>query len=638
MASNKTKTPAQAARAAARQFKQPGLLKLDTPTFSSKNPLLPDTADDEPNQLHKDLRGKDLTIDINQFDEGGAGRSVVLKLFLNGENVVETPILTTPIRFPVELEVPGRSIALQGGYTLDYEVNIQGNETSSDTLFFNIDTTPPNGDRPGAAVTLPADVEREGITREYLDANGGKVQVTVPGDYFDAKIDDKVVLKFGTSLPLAVEVDTFPRTNLADPIVLELEQADIKQSGLHSFWYTLIDRKGNQGPTSADKVVLVSLTPAPSGLLPPQVPLADDGLIDYADVVEGVKVHIQPYTNWFANDLVIVTFDGTDHAPQQMPQNGASVSLPYSLIFSGDPGLKSSKVTYRIERNGRPYPELTGVDFEVDLRVPGPNPEDPPGSVHPGLTIPTIKGAVSTTDNVLTLEDADQDVTATALIYNNFAPGEYAQLYWNGVEVPGPGGRYDVQGSEASGFKMPFVIPWDSVREAGNGRAIPVHYIVGHALNDNIYHSAAQPVDVSGVEIVLAEPQFLNLDPRFNVLNCPSLRVHEGALVAEIEVPGDDRLASKKLTFFYQGWSDALGTVPIADTDTSFEYTPSQAEAENGFVVRLPYLGALARTLQDYGSIHFTVLLEGETTEATSERHLVDVEVRRPGGLACELP
>ncbi|MNJ60116.1 hypothetical protein D3C77_558290 [compost metagenome] len=191
-------------------------------------------------------------------------------------------------------------------------------------------------------------------------------------------------------------------------------------------------------------------------------------------------------------------------------------------------------------------------------------------------------------------------------------------------------------GTEAPDFEILFSIPWDIIKETGNGDAIPVHYVVGHALNDNIYNSGPQSVNVSGIKIVLPEPEFLNLDPRFNVLNCPSLKVHQGALVAEIKVPGGDlRLAKKVVTFTYQGWSDAAGAAPIEDTDHTFTHTPTDDEARDGFTVRLPYTGALENTRQSFGSIHFTLDIDG--TPADSERHLVNVEVRRPGNLPCNI-
>lgn len=628
--SKEERITAAAARMAARNFRLTTADELDEPAFNSANPLLPDTADDQPNQLHRDMRGTDLKIDIPAFDQGENGRRGIVTLFWNGDAVAQTPQFTTPITFPLEMTLPASATGSQGSHELSYVVNIVGNVTRSLPLVVNIDTTPPNNNQPGAEVVLPAEVETGGITKEYLDNNGGKVVVTVPRDYLDAKIDDEVILKFGPSIPLAPVVGRFKRTDLTRPIQFDLLAEDIKQEGNNSLFYMLTDRKGNEGPNSAYKTVPVMLTPAPTNLLPPLVPVADDGLVDYADAVQGVKVIIPAYDNWFSNDRVVVTFDGTDHTPQPMPQGGATVNLPFALIYSGNYGEKDSRVTYRIERNGRPYPESVGKDFKVDLRMPGPDPIDPPGEVHPDLNILTVKGAVSP-ENVLTEDDADQDVNATAAIYPNVGDDQYAQLWWNGKDT---GLKVAL---DTSSTEIDFTIPWDIVKDGGNGSAIPVHYVVGHALNDNVYHSRPRDVDVSGIPIVLPEPTFQHLDPTFAVLNCPSLRVHDGALHAEIRVPGGDmRLADNELTFIYQGWSDATGTSPISGTQHSFTHTPNEDEARDGFTVLLPYETALRETRQAWGSIHFTVEIDG--TPAPSERHLVDVEVQRPGGLACEIP
>lgn len=632
--SAKGKITAAEARLAARNFRLRIAADLDPPAFNIANPLLPDTADDAPNQLPKALRGTSLKIDIPQFDQGEDGRRGIIRLFWNGDAKAETPQFTTPIPFPVEMTLPASATGSQGEYELKYVAIIVGNETPSLPLVVNIDTTAPNNNRPGEQVVLPAEVEAGGITREYLDAHG-KVVVTVPKTYSDAKIDDVVILKFGPSIPLAPEIGRFPRPNLIDTIEFDLLEKDIKQEGDNSLFYVLADRKGNEGPNSAYKTVPVMLTPAPTDLQPPLVPLADDdaNLIDYADAVQGVRVVILPYTNWYSNDRVVVTFDGSDHAPQPIGQDGTQVTLPYALIFNGDYGIKNSRITYRIERNGKAFEELVGRDFEVDLRMPGPDPKDPPEEVHPDLKILTVKGAVSATDNVLTEDDADQDVSATAAIYPNVGDDQYAQLYWNGVEAT------DVRVPlDSTSTEIAFTIPWEVVKDGGNGAAIPVSYLVGHTLNENVYHSGPREVDVSGIPIVLPEPAFQNLDATFDVLNCPSLRVHSGALHAEIKVPGgDSRLAGKELTFIYQGWSDASGTIQIPGTDDSFTYTPNDDEARDGFTVLLPYESALRETRQAWGSIHFTVDIDGAPA-APSERHLVDVEVERPGGLACQIP
>ncbi|MGR3993540.1 hypothetical protein [Pseudomonas sp. 1121_17] len=630
--SAKGKVTAAEARLAARNFRLRIAADLDMPAFNSANPLLPDTADDAQNQLPKALRGTNLKIDIPQFDQGDDGRRGIITLFWNGVAKAVTPQFTTPITFPVEMTLPASETGSQGQYELSYVVNILGNETSSLPLVVNIDTTAPNNNRPGEQVDLPAEVEADGITREYLNAHG-KVVVTVPNTYSDAKIDDEVILMFGTSIPLATEIGRFPRPNLIDTIEFDLLEKDIKQEGDHSLFYVLADRKGNEGPHSTYRTVPVMLTPAPTDLLPPLVPLADDDLIDYADAVQGVRVVIRAYTNWFSSDRVVVTFDGNDHAPQAIGQDGTQVTLPYDLIFNGDYGSKDSRITYRIERNGKAFAEPTGKEFEVDLRMPGPDPKDPPEEVHPELKILTVKGAVSAADNVLTEADADQDVSATAAIYPNVGDDQYAQLYWNGVEATGVRVALNSASTEIA-----FTIPWEVVKAGGNGAAIPVSYLVGHTLNENVYHSGPREVDVSGIRIVLPEPAFQNLDPTFDVLNCPSLRVHNGALHAEIKVPGgDSRLAGKELTFIYQGWTNSSGNVAIPDTSDSFTYTPNEDEARDGFTVLLPYESALRETRQAWGSIHFTVDIDGAPA-APSERHLVDVEVQRPGGLACQIP
>ncbi|QJQ19762.1 hypothetical protein HG549_07315 [Pseudomonas sp. SK] len=237
---------------------------VDAPAFSSRNPLLADTADDAPNQLPKHLRGTDLTIDVPAFDQGEDGKRGIITLYWN-EVAVGTPFsFTTPIPdFPVELTLPASETMVQGHFFLSYTVNLVGNITPSLLLEVNIDTTAPNNNQPGARVTLPPEVEANGITKEYLDANGGKVVVSVRGDYADAKINDVVTLWFGPSIPLAKKVGSFTRADLVVPVTIELLEADLTFEGDGALFYTLTDRKGNEGPDSECKTVLVRLTPAP---------------------------------------------------------------------------------------------------------------------------------------------------------------------------------------------------------------------------------------------------------------------------------------------------------------------------------------------------------------------------------------
>lgn len=201
---------------------------LDAPAFTSKNPLLPNTADDAPNQLPKHLRGTDLTIDGPAFDQRPDGRRGMIKLFWNGEPVGAEFTFTTPITtFPVELTLPASETNVQGRFSLSYLVNLVGNITPSLPLEVNIDTTAPNDNQPGAQVVLPAEVEAHGITKKYLDVNGGKVVVSVRGDYADARINDVVRLLFGPSIPLAKEVGIFTRTDLSVPVTIDLLETPV---------------------------------------------------------------------------------------------------------------------------------------------------------------------------------------------------------------------------------------------------------------------------------------------------------------------------------------------------------------------------------------------------------------------------
>ncbi|WP_268800089.1 hypothetical protein [Pseudomonas huanghezhanensis] len=628
-------------------FRRSLQLAVPGPTLHADNPLLPPTADDTENQLPHQFQGTVLKVEIPAFDVvSDPNRPGMVYLKWDGirQRLSQYPF-TTPLDtrvFPIQLTLPAEATLSAGRHTLTYEVSIGGNPVGSTPLPIYIDQVAPNFGQEAARVTLPPEVEADGITKEYLDANG-KVTVTVP-EYNDKKIGDEISVYYGSNPQTALLVGTFTRPDTTTPVTVDLTTAQIGTSeGDKLLFYRLRDRVGNLGPESSYKPVLVTLSAAPIGLKPLTVPLAADGDVDIADANVGVQVQIEAYTNFVAGDQAVVTWGGKLLGAVPVTQSGPTfVTVPFAVLLDGNRGPKTVAVTYLIKRGQKEYPEPSSVDVDVDLRTPGPTNPDEPDPVNPDLALITVQAAVTAEANTVKPADAGQPATASVVIYENSKADDVVQLYWNNVAVPDsgdstiPGGTYVVTGQEAVGFIMEFAIPWATIEAQGNGSALPVRYSIAHpAVNDAVVYSEDQPVEVSVQTVKLPAVLFLNLDQDFGYLNCGSLRsVSPQGWVVEISVAGGEpRLADQQLTFNYAGLNDATQ----ANVTFAFTFTPTIEQATNGFLVYLPYDPPLIETRDGPGSITYTANVDG--FPVTSDPHSVIVFMATAGAGAptCEL-
>lgn len=644
MTRNKTPdspTPAQQARATYQRLRymRPAPAAIDAPEFA--DPLLPDLPGDEPNMLpHPHAVEKNILIPY--FDVAGdSGDPGILRLLWNNQPVGANRPFTLPLdpnTFPWTMTLPATQTANHGRYTLGYRASVLGNPNDSGGLSVFIDNLAPNLGHAGERVVLPAEVEADGITRAYLDANSGEVEITIP-TYGDIKIDDQVFVWYGTTYPGRL-LTTFRISDPADPIVVTISEADFNAvEGQYLIYYLLRDRTGNEGPPSSVKFVQVYLDEVPENLQPPLVPQFDDSLIDLDDALEGVGVQINQYDNALPDDRIRFKWEGFALSglipvdPGAFPLFG---TIPFATVRGtpADWGPKAAKLTYEVLRGSRTFPEPTGIDLDIDLRVPGPiDPNPDPEVGNPNLAAVVVQGAVTTQPNELLPADVGQDATATVALYAGAVANEVMHLLWNGVEVD----TYTVTGSEPAGFIVPFTIPWVDIEAEGNNSALPVRYTITHAVNGNLNRSPIRPVLVNVITIVLPAITFQNLDPDFDLLNCSSLRQVGGVWGLEVRVAGavDQALAGQTLTFTYQGWTDSAGTIPKPNTTARFTRIPTDDEALNGFTALIPYSPAVLETLDRYGSITYELVLNGIIVNAPRELKRVYMSV--PGGGTCAL-
>lgn len=125
--------------------------------------------------------------------------------------------------------------------------------------------------------------------------------------------------------------------------------------------YVLVDKAGNISRLSKPRSVTVALGTMPANLQAPLVPLADDGLVDRLDAVQGVKVHVLEYENWKQTDEVSVSWAGSLVGRRQIGEGETfplvfSVSLDVLRHEYGDPpvGTKAMPVSYTVFRGGSP--------------------------------------------------------------------------------------------------------------------------------------------------------------------------------------------------------------------------------------------------------------------------------------------
>ncbi|WP_082344488.1 hypothetical protein [Pseudomonas sp. P1.8] len=644
MTSLEKMTSAQLARADYRKIRlaSPKVV-AGPPNLHADNPLLPDTPDDLPNQLHRMYQGVALKVQVPRPPEAGDPNIVsgIIQLTWNGTRVGQAYIYTTPMDpliLLIDLDLPENLSSQPGTNKLGYYLAQGGNPTDVTPLDINVDTHHPETN--GEAI-VPPDVDRDGITKKYLDDNGF-VLVTVP-EYAGKKIGDVIELWFGESLPTARKFDAITRSDTTVPITSDKLTALVvgEKEGQHAIFYYITNRKGYMSAISLFKQLPVMLTDPPEGLVDPDIPLYVDGLIDLADAQTPVGVGIKAeYTNFLSNDQLLVTWDNIPQAPKSIVGFPVYVDVPFRDVFNNDPGAKTVKVEYQVQRGTLRFP-LTplSVDVDVDMRKPGggidPGKPDP---VNPDLDLVTVQGQGGNGPNVLTDADKDQTVEVSVVIYTGAKEKDVVQLVWKGVPVlEADGGVYKVPATVPA--TITWTVEWTVIAAGQNGKQTPVYYEISHPdVNGNKDISPDQLVDVQIVPGVVPQATFQNLDPDFpDWMNCGSLRQDLGkGTVVEVFVPGGEpQLAGQDLMFKYQGYSDSAGTVKITGTDLDVPYKPTAQEAGAGFIVKIPY-APIQLTKNGWGDIQYTAVIDG--FPVPSVRHLVRVYMVDPGdGGTCKI-
>lgn len=636
---NNLKVPSKAELARKKLFDLRQALSTRSGTPPEVENLLPALPGDNVKKLQASRQGTDCKVTIAGMvvpPGSSAGDTFVA---LQKDEVVVSAWLPVPIPppSPFEMILPAKETATPGPFRLTYKVEYGGNSNTSDTFEFFIDTVAPNHGAPGGEAVPPAEIVNGLLTREILDALGD-VTMEIPRPD-DVKEGDIYSGYYGKSDP-GILVDTFiVDMDSTAPIKMVIPKANIEAlgEGPFIFYCKFEDRVGNVGPSSKPFQFDVRLTPAPSGLQPPEVPENEDGVVDLKDAFPDVAVVIPTFRGGQPNDVARVTFNGK--VQPDKPTDGTTeviVDVPFRDVADGGDGPKPVRVTYAIMRNNNPFPEPTGADINVDLSIPGPaNPEPDPEKGNPNLFALVVKG--STADNTLVEADVGTviDIDLTIPDTTTLEIGDVFDLMYDGNIVPDPDGRYTVVGGEADDFKIPFKLPSDVFEAAKNGIKIARYIITNPANGSNVNPSLPTPVDAYVIPVDLPAPVIQNLytNPAGNLyLNCSSLRdIPVVGKAAVVRIPGGGSLvADLKLDFVWKGTPlPGGGDIP----DYPFSKTLQGNEHIAGFEVYLPFNAALRPIRDGRGVISYTAEIDGRTHN--SKDHDVRVIVVDNAGDFC---
>jgi hypothetical protein len=539
-----------------------------------------------------------------------------------------------PITGDVTIDLISGRLRTHGPKQIVYTVILHGTSNGASSLPIEVfvDAIDPNNNNIPDQIISPVEV----IDPEYLDANDG-ITFTIPRPE-DSRAGDTYEVNFGRTTGGLKSGDVPPA-----PASIEVHYTKIEVEGIgsgeHSLNYLLADRAGNKTQRPEALPITIQLTPLPGR---PRAPLiVGEPLIDKEEARMGVKVLVREITDALGTDRLNVYWSAGgpgvligSRLVGTNPDWDLEFTAEYSAVAA--PGtLYRATVYYNIERDGIFVPSFDAF-VDVNLVEPGtPNPD--PGPEDSTLVKPVVQG-VSADPNVLIPEDRDSDtITASFVIYTNFAAGEFIDLYYgkNGGDLAD---TYEVIGDEADDFIVVLNIPFILIEKYGNG-AIPCYYKIRNAINYK--HSPAQDVTVSIYRIEgLLPPTFTNLNLVSNDIQCdqnPWLGVPVRIFDPETLEIGD-LLVVHAVRYLYEG----PGIPPVTPVEGSEVSTTARElnynDVNSGFTLTLdlPYF-ALAR--RGYVGVNLSVT-RSETDTGSSSDTIVfwDVRSGNPSGTCVPTP
>lgn len=593
--------------------------------------LLPAIEGDDIDKLQSARQGQDCNVIFSNIELPPGSRPNEVDIVLTKDKipVSDWETLPSPVPAGFTMVLPKLQTATPGPFNLGFKTLYGSQETDSPESTFFIDTVAPNHGAPGAEADLPVEIINGLVTKEYLEAEGKVVMaIATPTD---VAAGDIIRGYYGKSIPGA-EIGTFNvDEDFSRPIIINIDKGVIERGseGQNIFYFRYEDRVGNVGQLSAQTEMIIQLTPAPSSLQPPLVPLADDDLIDREDAIPSVGVVIPTFDNGLSGDQVRVIWGGRPQA--LIPTDGTAeviVEVPFSEVAIGGDVQTNVLVSYEIDRQGATFPEPVGfMVASVNLEMPGPvDPLPNPEIGNPRLPPVVVQGSSTSDPDKLLVGDIGEPATVSVAIYDERKLGDLVRLYWDKVPVPGADGLYTVIGNEAVGQLMTFEIP-SSIFEATKNGIKEVHYVITNPANgSNGNPSLRKDVDVYIFPVTLPAPRLQHLFTSNSgrvSLACTSLRdVPVEGKAAIVKVLGGEPLAEgMELSFTWKG--TAFGSTPTPVPDYPFTKTLTGTEHMTGFEVYLPFNGALKPIKDGEGEIMYTVKIDGRDESSLGHKERV---------------
>ncbi|AUG06431.1 hypothetical protein [Pseudomonas sp. S09G 359] len=545
-----------------------------------------DAADPDQNNLvsaDQQINGLPVTIPLWPNATPFLGESDELIMYID-----DIPVSLTSVPGPVvgsqDITVNTPSLRVHGRKIFKYSVRLHGaiDQAFSDPTSIFVDTHDPNNEFTPSALLLPVDLPSNGVTPEYLAANGG-VTFTLPRPS-DARGGDRYKVFYGVN-------DSDGKEGAAlvpGPTLVTYTTAEILGFGEGSFLlrYQYIDRAGNDTDLSIGRNLPVTFNPAPAVSAPVVV---QGPTVDRQEARDGVVVRVDSITNHLPDDFLAATWAGRRFYHQRL---GTSPTMPMNLFpqyedIAAGGEFYPGTVLLAVERGIESYPSPP-TTVNVDLTVPG-GPIVGPGPIDITLVLPEVIGD-SAVPNSLVALDLAGEIHATFLMYAGHATDEVIDLYY-GTGTGTLVATYTVQSTDSDTTVVDLMIPVDEVEAYGNGD-IPCWYRVSNAVNYK--QSQPQTVRVEAFALgKLSDPEFARLNI-FGRIDCPEtpwlgvpIRVFDPLLLKE-----GDLVTITAVNYAYTGPNPSPTPPAVIDSEVNTDPIPiGPEEVANGFThnFMLPY-------------------------------------------------
>lgn len=457
---------------------------------------------------------------VVRFDNGSGRFDVVAEHeFVRPAGATDFPEI-----FPYEMQIGEHSLPQNAQCRIRYDHhNWEQDETESPITPVICDQVPPyNRELPNAL---------EFATTNLDDSNlpaGGKLTATIAG-YPDWQATDKIAIYLvdAASIPddptglTPIFFDFVPAPGTSDTSI-DIDGDAVRAFGDAEcvFIYVLLDEATNISAISLYEKMTLTFGPLPDNLLAPEIPQADPGPLVAEHALAGVSVWIPRYGNHKRDDEIQLSWGNTDLGKFPVGNNPPEkIEIPVSPAFlmleeygEGTTGNKPTEISYKVIRKGRPFgpqSEEIQVDFEVPIPwIPWP-PEDWPDPVHPSLVGGEVRNHDNSRTNELARTDKNEDATFAFIWYAKAVNGHIIDFFWNGTAVPEARITFDdTNPDHLPGEEQTVTIPWNYIRDGGNGPTVPVHYQLSVTDGKNHLKSATTPVLVNAIAIDLPAANF----------------------------------------------------------------------------------------------------------------------------------